>query len=55
MDEVDTAVIHEHHGPSWPGSHGLAIAPFSGGEPTCGLLYGLEIPSFSLTSSKALS
>ena len=25
MDEVDTAVIHEHHGPSWPGSHGLAI------------------------------
>jgi hypothetical protein len=25
MDEVDTAVIHEHHGSSWPGSHGLAI------------------------------
>jgi hypothetical protein len=55
MDEVDTAVIHEHHCPSYPGSHGLAKVPFPSGQLTCGLLYGLEIPSFSLTSSKALS
>jgi len=25
MDEVNTTVIHEQHGASWPGSHGLAI------------------------------
>ena len=25
MDELDTAIINEHHGAGWPGAHGLAI------------------------------